>query len=135
MNDGALGSLLDAVVDMVLVDAYGEEEQLGAWETVLEDVIAVPAEAVLLGRLVTVTEIGVPCGRPEVAAYCRAAQGGSGEIAVADLVFPPASEAAWLHAAYRRCLGLVPFPARPRPDWTWPPDRRRSLAPAPPRPA
>jgi hypothetical protein len=27
---------------------------------------------------------------------------------------------AWIHAAYRHCLLLPPFPVTPRPDWSWP---------------
>jgi hypothetical protein len=38
----------------------------------------------------------------------------------ADLAFPADTVAAWLHAAYRHHLGFKPFPATPRPDWTWP---------------
>jgi hypothetical protein len=38
---------------------------------------------------------------------------------LADLAFPPDTETAWIHAAYRRYLGLQPFPADPRPGWTW----------------
>lgn len=43
------------------------------------------------------------------------------EISLTDLVFPPDTRAAWVHAAYRRCLGLEPFPAAIpegwQPDW------------------
>lgn len=55
-----------------------------------------------------------------VVATCRGPDG-AGEVALADLAFPPDTVSAWIHAAYRRHLGLRPFPARPRPDWTWPP--------------
>lgn len=113
-------SELDHVIDLVLVDAYGEEEESVAWETVLQDVIDVPAQAELLGQTVTVTRIGSPSGRAEVTARCQRPRGIQGEVAFADLSFPPESEAAWLHAAYRRYLGLPPYPAVPRPDWTWP---------------
>jgi hypothetical protein len=41
-------------------------------------------------------------------------------VSLADLAFPPDTVTAWIHAAYRHYLGLQPFPARPRPDWTWP---------------
>ncbi|CCG03601.1 protein of unknown function [Blastococcus saxobsidens DD2] len=43
-----------------------------------------------------------------------------GEVSLADLAFPPDTVAAWVHAAYRHYMGLQPFPARPRPGWTWP---------------
>ncbi len=111
---------LDRVIEIVLVDAYGEEEESAAWETVLEDVIDVPAQAQLLGQTVTVTHIGSPSGRAEATAHCQRPCGRRGDVAFADLAFPPESEAAGLHAAYRRYLGLQPFPAVPRPEWTWP---------------
>ncbi len=40
------------------------------------------------------------------------------EVNLADLVFPPDTVTAWMHAAYRHYLDLQPFAARPRPDWT-----------------
>jgi hypothetical protein len=52
-------------------------------------------------------------------AICEGSNG-AGEVALADLAFPPDTVTAWIHAAYRHYLGLQPFPARPRPDWTWP---------------
>ncbi|MGW7006274.1 hypothetical protein ACWGCW_26525 [Streptomyces sp. NPDC054933] len=108
---------------MVLTDAYGEHEEAVAWETVLEDVIGVPVQAELLGETVTVSRIGESSGRLEVIARCsRDGGSGGGEVALADLTFPPQTEAAWLHAAYRRYLGLKPFPAVPRLSWTWPPE-------------
>jgi len=41
-------------------------------------------------------------------------------LELADIRFPAETGAAWLHAAYRHYLGLEPFPAEPRPDWSWP---------------
>jgi hypothetical protein len=52
-------------------------------------------------------------------AICKGSNG-TGEVALADLAFPPDTVTAWIHAAYRHYLGLQPFPVRPRPDWTWP---------------
>jgi hypothetical protein len=52
-------------------------------------------------------------------AICEGSNG-TGEVALADLAFPPDTVTAWIHAAYRHYLGLQPFPARPHPDWTWP---------------
>jgi hypothetical protein len=116
------GQELDRVIEIVLTDAYGEEEEAVAWETVLEEAIDVPTQAALLGEGVTVIHIGLPSGRTEVTARCRrGSDGARGEVALADLAFPPQTEEAWLHAAYRRYLGLPPFPATPRPSWTWPP--------------
>jgi hypothetical protein len=112
---------LDRVLETILVDCYGEDEEYTAFLTVIEDEVPLPASASLLGTPVTITAFD----------YTNPARGlvvntdgpnGSGEIAFADVAFPADTVAAWLHAAYRHYLGLKPFPATPRPDWTWPSD-------------
>jgi hypothetical protein len=110
---------LDRVLETILVDCYGEDEEYTAFLTVIEDEVPLPAAASVLGTPVTVTAFD----------YTNPARGlvvntdgprGSGEIAFADVAFPTDTVAAWLHSAYRHYLGLKPFPATPRPDWTWP---------------
>jgi hypothetical protein len=108
---------LDTVVDTILVDAYGDDEQDTAFLTVFEEETQLPTAATLLGSPVTVTGFDHHSTRGLVA-ICRGPQGG-GEVGLADLAFPPESVTSWIHAAYRNYLGLPPFPARPRPDWTW----------------
>jgi hypothetical protein len=110
---------LKRVLDIILVDCYGEDEEYSAFLTVLDEEIGLPIAASLLGTPVTVTKLD----------YCDPARGlvarcdgphGSGDVTLTDLAFPADTVAAWLHAAYRHHLGLKPFPATPRPDWTWP---------------
>ena len=106
---------LARVQDIILVDCYGEDEEYTAFLTVLDEEMGLPMAASLLGTLVTVIKLD----------YHDPARGlvgphGSGEVALADVAFPADTVAAWLHAAYRHHLGLKPFPATPRPDWTWP---------------
>ncbi len=78
-----------------------------------------PTTATLLGVPVTVPGIDYDNENRGLTATCRSPKE-SGEVALADLVFPPETETAWIHAAYRRYLGPQPFPADPRPGWTWP---------------
>ena len=73
----------------------------------------------LLGAPVTVTGFDYTNEARGLVAICEGSNG-TGEVALADLAFPPDTVTAWIHAAYRHYLGLQPFPARPRPDWTWP---------------
>lgn len=101
---------LDSMVESILVDAYGDDEQYVAFLTVIEEETRLPAAATLLGAPVTVTGL----------VAIREGSNGTGEVALADLAFPPDTVTAWIHAAYRHYLGLQPFPVRPRPDWTWP---------------
>jgi hypothetical protein len=44
--------------------------------------------------MVAVTHVGTPSGRTEVTARCQRSRGTQGEVAFADLAFPPESEAA-----------------------------------------
>jgi hypothetical protein len=110
---------LDLVVDTILVDSYGDEEQYAAFLTVLEDECRLPATTTLLGIPVTVTGFRYTDATRGLVAIVQGPHE-VGEISLADLTFPPDTVAAWIHAAYRHHLGLQPFPARPRPDWTWP---------------
>lgn len=110
---------LDSVVATILVDAYGDDEQYTAFLTVIEEETRLPAAATLLGAPVTVTGFDYTNEARGLVAICKGSNG-TGEVALADLAFPPDTVTAWIHAAYRHYLGLQPFPARPRPDWTWP---------------
>ncbi|MDQ3403895.1 MAG: hypothetical protein M3548_10935 [Actinomycetota bacterium] len=104
---------------MIIVDAYGEEEQGTAFLTVIEDETPLPARASLMGSPVTVVEFDYHDGPRGLTVRCEG-EHGAGEVALADVVFPPDTVTAWIHAAYRRWLGVPPFAATPRPDWTWP---------------
>ncbi|GAA1971732.1 hypothetical protein GCM10009754_52620 [Amycolatopsis minnesotensis] len=125
-------SPFDAVIEQILADAHDEEEQLGSFVTVLDEELALPAEASVLGHPVTVLELHYEELLRGPFAVCQGTHG-KGEIALTDVCFPPDTTAAWVHAAYRHFLGIEPFPAttRPpfpattRPDWRWPPDDPR----------
>jgi hypothetical protein len=110
---------LDRAIETIVVDAYGVDEQYSAFLTVIEDETALPVPATLLGVPVIVTSIDYQDEARGIVATCKSPDG-VGKIALADLKFAPDTVTAWIHAAYRRHLGLTPFPARPRPEWTWP---------------
>jgi hypothetical protein len=119
---GAYGHLLlegASKIKIIIVDAYGDDEQYTAFLTVIAEQTPLPAEATLLGTPVTVTAFDYDNEARGLTATCRS-PAGTGEVTLADLTFPPDTEIAWIHAAYRRYLRLPPFPADPRPDWTWP---------------
>src|SRR4030042_291865 len=48
---------LDRLIDEILVDAYGDDEQLWAFRQAFEDHVAMPAEAFVVGEPVTVMRI------------------------------------------------------------------------------
>ena len=45
---------LDALIDEIIVDAYGDDEQLWAFRQVFEDELTLPREAFVIGEPVTV---------------------------------------------------------------------------------
>jgi hypothetical protein len=45
---------LDALIDEIIVDAYGDDEQLWAFRQVFEDELTLPKEAFVIGEAVTV---------------------------------------------------------------------------------
>jgi hypothetical protein len=110
---------LDSVIETIVVDAYGDDEQYTAFLTVIDDETELPTTATLLGTPVTVTAFDYTNEARGLVAICNGPNG-NGEVSLADLAFPPDTVTAWIHAAYRHYLGLEPFPAEPRPDWSWP---------------
>ena len=48
---------LDRLIDEIIVDAYGDDEQLWAFRQAFEDNVAMPAEAFVVGEPVTVMRI------------------------------------------------------------------------------
>ncbi|GAA4993406.1 hypothetical protein [Actinopolymorpha pittospori] len=110
---------LENALESILVDAYGDAEHYTAFLTVIEDEAQLPVSAKLLGTPVTVTGFDYLDDARGVIATCKGPDG-VGEVALADLAFPPETVIAWIHAAYRFHLGLRPFPVKPRPDWSWP---------------
>ncbi|MDN5794320.1 MAG: hypothetical protein L0H79_01045 [Intrasporangium sp.] len=101
---------LDRLVAVMTVDAYDVDEQIMAFHAVFEDEAGLPVSATVVGVPVLVTDVGIRANGIELTAHCRREEVGQ-EISLTDLVFPPDTQAAWVHAAYRRCLGLAPFPA------------------------
>jgi len=83
--------------------------------------VALPTPASLLSTPVTVVALDYTDPTRGLVAVCRSPEG-TGEVAFADVAFPADTLAAWLHAAYRRHLGLKPFPATLRTGSTWPHD-------------
>ncbi len=98
----AVGSLtraeLDAMVAEATVDAYGDDEQLSGFYTMIQDHLAVPFKTRILGVEVVVRKVDL---RDDIVAICH--RGSERQaIGILDLPLPdPAPEgAAWI-AAYR----------------------------------
>ncbi|SRR6266545_4814435 len=96
---------LDALIDELTVDAYGDEEQLVGFLVGAEEALVRGEQATIAGA--TVQVISVDCGpdaRPGLTARVLR-DGARHEVALADLSFAPGSELKVVVAAYRRWQG------------------------------
>ena len=101
---------LDALIDEIIVDAYGDDEQLSRFRQVFEDELALPREAFVIGEPVTVLAIEYENERRGLTARIRREDGAEHQIAACDLFFPRGGTAARYVAAYRKWLGIEPYP-------------------------
>ena len=100
---------LGGLIDEIIADAYGDDEQLWAFRQVFEDNVVVPAEAFVVGEPVTVMTIDYDGNeRRGLTARCRREEGSEQAIAACDLIFPEGSAAARYMATYRTWLGIEP---------------------------
>jgi hypothetical protein len=101
---------LDALIDEIIVDADGDDEQLWAFRQGLEDELGLPKEAFVIGEAVTVLTIDYDGNeRRGLTARCRREDGTEYQVAACDLFFPRGTMAARSIAAYRTWLGIEPY--------------------------
>ena len=92
---------LDALIDEVTVDAYGESEQATAFLTALEEHLALPFGATVFGEAVVVEKIDLR-GADELIAVCRRrGKRQTVRLLELELLVPRPKGAEWV-AAYRR---------------------------------
>ena len=92
---------LDRLLEEIIVDACGDDEQLRAFRQAFEDNVVLPAEAFVVGEPVTVITIDYDGqARRGLTTRCRREEGVEPRIAACDLVFPEGSTAARYLAAY-----------------------------------
>jgi len=92
---------LDALIEEATVDAYGESEQATGFLTVLEEHLALPFGATVLGEAVVVEKIDLS-GADELIAVCRR-RGKRQKVRLVDLDLPvPRPKGAEWVAAYHR---------------------------------
>jgi len=103
---------LDELIEDITVDAHGDDEKLGAFRQAFEDDVTLPADGFVIGEPVSVVEIDYEGNeRHGLTAKCRCEDGSEHVIAASDVVFPDGSIGAQHVAAYRRWLGLEPYPS------------------------
>ena len=100
------------MIDDITVDAYDDDEQLWSFLQAFKDEIVLPADGFVIGEPVKVTAFeytGNNIGGLMV--RCHLNNGSEYLIAVSDVVFSRTSKGARYIAAYRRWLGIEPYPA------------------------
>ena len=104
---------LDELIDEIIVDAYGEDEQLWAFRQAIEDEVSLPAGGFVIGQPVFVVEIDYEGNkRRGLTAKCRWEDGSEHIIAASDMMFPEGFYGARYLAAYRKWFGLEPYPQK-----------------------
>jgi hypothetical protein len=107
---------VDRLVEVITVDCYNLAEQVTAFYATFNEEVPLPTTATVLGATIHVVGIDIAEHGEEVTARCRRGDVVQ-DLRLSDLVFPPDNAAAWIHAAYRRCLGLLPHPAAVPEGW------------------
>jgi hypothetical protein len=113
---------LDRLIDEITTDAYGDDEQLWAFLSALEDGIALPCDAFVIGQPVSVVEFDYDGNlRRGLVARCRREDGSEHWVSASEVMFAEQSNVGHLIAAYRKWSGLDPWPEQATP----PPRRKR----------
>jgi len=91
---------LDELAEEALIDAYGDEEQVSGFYTMMENDLRLPFETKVLGVKVTVEEIDLTDDN-DIVAICRKGKSRQ-RISIRELPLPspPPEGAQWI-AAYR----------------------------------
>ena len=106
------GEDVSHLLDEILTDAYGDDEQLWALRQAFEDNVRLPADAFVIGEPIEVFEIDYDGNtRRGLTARCRRQDGSEHLVAASELAFPEGSDGARHVAAYRKWLGLEPMAA------------------------
>ncbi len=107
MSDSRLAEL-DALIEELTIDAYGDEEQLTGFLTGAEDALREREPASIVGVPVKIVKVDMgPDVRRGLTAVCER-DGTRYEISLVDLAFSADSELGRVTAAYRRWLGYEP---------------------------
>jgi hypothetical protein len=83
---------LEELIDEIIVDAYGEDEQLSAFCQVIEDEVPLPTDGFVIGEPVSVVEIDYDGNeRLGLTARCRREDGSEHVVAASEVMFPKGS--------------------------------------------
>lgn len=110
-HEGPAGT--ETLLDEILADAHGDDEQLRALRQACEDNVSLPADAFVLGEPVSVVSLDYDGNtRRGLTARCKRQDGTEHVVAAWTISFAAGSDGARHLAAYRMWLGIEPPPAR-----------------------
>lgn len=96
----------DRLLENILVDAYGEDEQLWAFKDAFEIEVPFPAKAAVIGEPVEVVGVEYDSNpRKGLRAVFRKSDGTTHEVALVDVEFPADTKGALYQQAYGQWLG------------------------------
>ena len=101
---------VDRLVAVITVDCYNLAEQVTAFYETFAEEVPLPTTATVVGTTIEVVGIDIAEHGEELTARCKRGDVVQ-DLRLSDLVFAPDTADGWIHAAYRRCLGLAPHPA------------------------
>lgn len=123
-----LEELLEEIVDEFTVEAGDDDDRFGNFLDACRRNMAWPCEAFVIGEPVLLTKLDYEGNwRRGLIAVCRRSDGSEYEIAASEVVVSPAIEGARYLAAYRKWMGVEPFPVETAASVR---TRRRRPAPA-----
>ena len=85
---------LEALLEEAVIDAYGEEEQVTAFYTMLDEYLALPFEATVLGVDVTVDKLDITDGSDDIVIVCRRGPDRQ-KLPILDLPLPDPPPEGW----------------------------------------
>ena len=111
---------LSELIESIIVDAYGTDEQLAAFLGAFSEEVRVPCAATVLDIPVEIVRFDIEGDeRRGLVARCGREAKPAGVVSLTDVRFEPGTTAAWLHAAHRSRLGPAPFSVRHPVGWSW----------------
>lgn len=107
---------VDSLIEEITTDAFGDDEQLWAFLSALEDGIELPCDAFVIGEPVSVVEFDYEGNlRRGLVARCRREDGSEHWVSASEVVLAEQSNGGHLFAAYRKWSGLDPWPEQAAP--------------------
>ncbi len=102
---------LDKIIERIAKKASNDNDMLQNFQKLLTDNVQLPADGFIIGEPVSVTQIEYSGNvRQGLTARCCRGDGLEYTIALADIEFPKIIKGDQYIAAFRKWLGLTPFP-------------------------